>query len=39
VEGRAYIAVVAPADCALSWLSLFDSAGHVFAQGPVYGSV
>jgi len=36
--GRAYLAVVAPAGCELSWLKLVDSAGHVFAQGPVYGA-
>jgi hypothetical protein len=38
LAGRAYIAVVAPAGCTLSWLKLVDSAGHVFAQGPVYGA-
>jgi hypothetical protein len=38
VAGRAYVAVVAPAGCALNWLKLVDSAGHTFAQGPVRGS-
>jgi hypothetical protein len=32
VAGRAYIAVVAPAGCQLTWLSLFDASGHLFAN-------
>ena len=32
VAGRAYIALVAPAGCQLTWLSLFDASGHLFAN-------
>src|SRR5262249_11105734 len=32
VAGRAYIAIVAPAGCQLTWLSLFDASGHLFAN-------
>jgi hypothetical protein len=32
MAGRAYIAVVAPAGCRLTWLSLFDASGHLFAN-------
>lgn len=32
VAGRAYIALVAPARCQLTWLSLFDAGGHLFAN-------
>lgn len=32
VAGRAYIAIVAPAGCRLTWLSLFDASGHLFAN-------
>jgi hypothetical protein len=32
VTGRAYIAIVAPAGCQLTWLSLFDASGHLFAN-------
>jgi hypothetical protein len=38
LAGRAYVAVAAPVGCALSWLKLVDSAGHVFAQGPAYSA-
>ena len=32
VAGRAYIAIVAPPGCQLTWLSLFDAGGHLFAN-------
>jgi hypothetical protein len=32
VAGRAYIALVAPAGCRLTLLSLFDASGHLFAN-------
>jgi len=32
VAGRAYITIVAPAGCHLTWLSLFDAHGHLFAN-------
>ena len=32
VAGRAYIALVAPAGCHLTLLSLFDASGHLFAN-------
>jgi hypothetical protein len=32
VAGRAYIAIVAPAGCQLTWLSLFDASGHLLAN-------
>lgn len=32
LAGRAYIAIVAPAGCQLTWLSLFDAGGHLFAN-------
>ena len=32
VAGRAYIALVAPAGCQLTSLSLFDASGHLFAH-------
>jgi hypothetical protein len=32
VAGRAYIALVAPAGCQLTRLSLFDASGHLFAN-------
>ena len=32
VAGRAYIAIVAPAGCQLTSLSLFDASGHLFAN-------
>jgi hypothetical protein len=32
VAGRAYIAIVAPAGCRLTSLSLFDASGHLFAH-------
>ncbi len=32
VAGRAYVAIVAPAGCQLTSLSLFDASGHLFAN-------
>jgi hypothetical protein len=32
VAGRAYIALVVPAGCQVTWLSLFDASGHLFAN-------
>jgi hypothetical protein len=32
VAGRAYSAIVAPPGCQLTWLSLFDASGHLFAN-------
>ena len=32
VAGRAYIAFVVPPGCMVTWLSLFDASGHVFAN-------
>jgi hypothetical protein len=32
VAGRAYIALVAPPGCQLTWLSLFDARGHLFGN-------
>src|SRR5207249_1427921 len=32
VAGRAYIAIVAPAGCAVTSLNLFDASGHLFAH-------
>ena len=32
VAGRAYIAIVVPAGCQLTSLSLFDASGHLFAN-------
>ena len=31
--GRAYVAIVVPPGCELTWVSLFDASGHLFAQG------
>jgi hypothetical protein len=33
VTGRAYVAIVVPAGCSLTWVSLFDASGHLFGQG------
>jgi hypothetical protein len=33
VAGRAYVAIVAPPGCSLTWVSLFDASGHLFGQG------
>jgi hypothetical protein len=32
VGGRTYIALVVPAGCRVTWLSLFDASGHLFAH-------
>ena len=31
--GRAYVAIVVPPGCELTWVRLFDASGHLFAQG------
>jgi hypothetical protein len=33
VAGRAYVAIVVPAGCDLTWVSLFDASGRLFGQG------